>query len=340
MEFSDNEAQVLAILAAEAGDGAITREAIERAGERYWMFKGDYDAAASSLSERGLIASGPDGLGLTAAGAPIATEFHRERPDMYFYYYREFYPRAWASEAHSELCRRAFGRDLCQEGMTDMVALDRMLDRLDLRPGQRVLDLGCGAGGIANYISESRDVHVTGIDNAKPAIAQAQQIFGNNADRLTFIEADMNDLRLDTDFDAALAIDVLYWVADMGSTVSAIRDLLRPGGQMGVIMTHTHNNNEGPGRIAPEDTKFGKVATELDLPFEVIDLTDHNHAFWRRNYEAAKDLMPEFEAEGNAFIAASLIREAEEDFLPFFAEDKVTRYLFHVRGSEAPESNH
>jgi SAM-dependent methyltransferase len=340
MELSDDEAQVLAILAAEAGAGPIALEAIERAGERYWMFKGDYDKALSSLSERGLIIQSPDGLGLTAEGAPIAAELNRERPDMYFYYYREFYPRAWASEAHSELCRRAFGRDLCQEGMTDMVALEWMLDRLDLKPGQRVLDLGCGAGGIANYISESRDVHVTGIDNAKPAIAQAQKIFGSHADRLTFIEADMNDLQLDDRFDAALAIDVLYWVADMGHTVSAISNLLRPGGQMGVIMTHTHKNDEGPGRIPPEATKFGKAATELGLPFEAIDLTEHNHAFWRRNYEAAKDLMSDFEAEGNAFIAASLIREAEEDFLPFFAEGRISRYLFHVRGIEASESDH
>ena len=250
---------------------------------------------------------------------------------MYYYYYREFYPRAWASEAHSELCRRAFGRDLCQEGMTDMESLDGLLDRLELAPGQRVLDLGCGAGGIANYVSERHDVHVTGVDNAKPAIAQARKVFADRADRVAFLEADLNDLRIDGGFDAAIAIDVLYWVADLKETLASIAGLLKPGGRIAVVMLQHHGDRDSPGRIPPEQTKFGRAASELGLRFEAVDLTEHNHAFWKRNHAAARDLQPRFEAEGNGFIAASLIREAEEEFLPAYGEGKTTRYLYLVR---------
>ncbi len=46
------------------------------------------------------------------------------------------------------------------------------------------------------------------------------------------------------------------------------------------------------------------------------------------------DLPPagdDFEAEGNGFIAANLIREAEADFLPAIAAGRLSRHLYHVR---------
>jgi phosphoethanolamine N-methyltransferase len=92
---------------------------------------------------------------------------------MYWYYYRKFCPAARASKAHSKLCQRVFGEDLCQEGQTDMAALEHMLALLGLTKGERVLDLGCGAGVIAEYISDKTGALVTGIDYAASAISEA-----------------------------------------------------------------------------------------------------------------------------------------------------------------------
>lgn len=36
--------------------------------------------------------------------------------------------------------------------------------RLGLRPGQRVLDIGCGTGGSAVFMARHYDVHVHGVD--------------------------------------------------------------------------------------------------------------------------------------------------------------------------------
>ena len=40
----------------------------------------------------------------------------------------------------------------------DMDAVHDLLDRLNLKKGQHVLDLGCGAGGISEYISDRFDL--------------------------------------------------------------------------------------------------------------------------------------------------------------------------------------
>jgi len=41
---------------------------------------------------------------------------------------------------------------------------------LEIKTGDKVLDLGCGAGGISEYISDETGAHVTGLDYAASAI--------------------------------------------------------------------------------------------------------------------------------------------------------------------------
>ena len=71
--------------------------------------------------------------------------------------------------------------------MTDMAALKDLLARLDLQPGDHVLDLGCGAVVIAEYISEQTGAEVTGLDYAAPAIAEAMERTADKRSSLTFL---------------------------------------------------------------------------------------------------------------------------------------------------------
>ena len=47
--------------------------------------------------------------------------------------------------------------------------------KLNLAPGQRVLDIGCGWGGMALYLAAVADVHVTGVTLAREQLAVAQR---------------------------------------------------------------------------------------------------------------------------------------------------------------------
>ena len=331
--LGEGEIQILASLARAESKGSGTDQAsLEASLERFGPFRADPAGAVDLLRSKELVTGEDAALQLTESGRPLARAYHAERPDRYWYYFRKFYAAANASAAHSALCERAFGRDLCQEGMVDMEALDDLLDRLDLKPGDRLLDLGCGAGGIAEYTSGRTGAHVTGLDISPSAIEVAQARTAAKRDRLDFVIGDLNalDLKPNT-FDAAISLDALYWVSDLDRTLDGILASLRPGGQLAVHTLQGRDAGEPPEAMEPQASPIAKALDRRGLSYEVSEHTANNAAFWQRNYKAAVDLRDAFMAEGNVWIADSLIREAEEEFLPAFDAGLMARYLFHVR---------
>ncbi|MHA1154273.1 MAG: class I SAM-dependent methyltransferase [Alphaproteobacteria bacterium] len=332
MELDEAERQLLATLhIAEVEATPADRAALEARGARYWIFLEDWSTAFSSLRDKGLLDGDADGFRLTEAGRPRGESCHRERPDRYWYYYQRLYPASHASAAHSRLCEAVYGEDLCQEGQADMAALGDLLARLDLKPGDRLLDLGCGSGVTAEYIAEQTGAEVTGLDYAASAITEATHRTAGN-DRLTFIQADLNAFEFPARaFDAAISIDGLYGLADLAGTLSKVVGALKPGGQMGLFMSEELEDGEPLENLGPGKTRLARALAKLGLSYQAFDYTAENAAFWHRLHDAATALSDDFEAEGNGFIAANLIREAEVDFLPLIAAGRLSRHLYHVR---------
>ena len=331
MEFTEAEIQVLAsihkVLSTQpAADGP----ALDQRAESYWIFREDWTEAFPALSEKGLIEETGAGWILTEAGHPIAAACRAERVDMYWYY-SKFYVRAHASAAHSELCRRVFGLDLTQEGQTDMASLRIALEALALKPGQHMLDLGCGAGVIAEYISDTTGARVTGLDFAESAISAARSRTEAKGARLDFRTANFNTMAPAPDtYDAVLSMDTLYWATDLQAVLATLAASLKAGGRIAIFMNHHVGPDAEAEALQPEHASLGKAASALGLTTRVIDFSANLGAFWERNYAAALALRDQFETEGNRFIADSLIRESEQDYLPDIREGRVARYLFLI----------
>ncbi len=331
--LNEAEIQVLASLhEAENENTPTDGVALVAGGNRYWLFQEDWSDAFPSLLEKGLIEGDDSRYRLTEAGRPIGDRYYVERPDMYWYYYRKFYPTARASAALSRLCERVFGLDLTQEGQTDMPALHHLLQLLSIKADDHVLDLGCGAGVIAEYVSDKKGAVVTGLDYAEPAIAEAKERTKGKRSQVKFVTGDMNALDLpEQSFDAIISLDTLYWVSDLTDTIAQVEKLLKPGGQMGIFMMEPVPEGRTASDYTADETQLGQSLNNLGIRFDAHDYAVQQAAFWHRNYATAKDLQDEFESEGNGFIAASLIRESEEEFLPFIEAGTMVRYFYHVR---------
>ena len=331
--FNEAEIQLLATLySAEENETSTNRQSLLEMSERYWIYAEDWRPAFASLADKGLIEGDERGYRLSEAGSALARDLYAERPDRYFYYYRDFYRRAYDSAAHSKLCEHAFGQDLTQEGQMDMNGVQDLLKRLDLQPGQRLLDLGCGAGGIAEYMSDQTGARVTGVDYSAVAIEVGNERTASKRDRVDFIEANLNRLELEPGaYDAAVMIDSVYWLANTDEGLTQILKLLKPGGQLIILIAHMLYFCESAEELEIDNNFVSLSLDRLDVEYSAHDLTPSFVDFWRRIKQALDDLHDEFVAEGNEFIYQSLLEEAETEFLPAIKNGDLRRFLYHVR---------
>jgi len=336
IDLNEPEIQLLASLAKADGDKTSTDKAsLEQSSERFWIYREDWHDAYGSLIKRGLINGDDQGYQLTDQGRPLAEDFNRQRPDYFWYYYQQFYAAALASAAHTQLCETVYGKDLCQEGMVDMAALEDLIAKLNINPGHHVLDLGCGVGVISEYISDITGCQVTGLDYSESAIELAKQRTADKAERLNFVWGDMNDLSLaDKSFDIVISLDTFYWVDDLQDMLAKVVKCLKPGGQMGIFMLDSGDfmleSGDSSKPLKAGETRAGKPLNSLDLKWQAYDYTEKNAEFWRKMHVTVNELKSDFEAEGNGFIAAGLLKDAEEDFLPVIEKGTLVRYLYHV----------
>ena len=214
----------------------------------------------------------------------------------------------------------------------DMDGVRDLIQRLELAPGQHLLDLGCGAGGIAEYIAEQTGARVTGIDYAAAAIEVANERTAAKRQLIDFIEADLNRLELPArSYDAAVMIDSIYWVADTVDGLGRILKALKPGGQLIIVIVHILDYCDDPNELDIDKNFVARALDELMLNYSAYDTTPQFLPFWPRTKQALEELHDEFVAEGNEFIYNSLWTEATDEYLPAIEAGDIRRYLYHVR---------
>ncbi|PHH91064.1 hypothetical protein CDD83_1809 [Cordyceps sp. RAO-2017] len=129
--------------------------------------------------------------------------------------------------------------DDADDGQTVRAATDQLTGlvagRLALRPGQHILDVGCGSGKPAMQIATAHDVRVTGVtvSNRQIELARAQPGGVEQLGQVCFQLADAMDLPFaDGTFDGAYAIESLVHMHDKSAALANIARVLRPGGRL------------------------------------------------------------------------------------------------------------
>jgi SAM-dependent methyltransferase len=106
---------------------------------------------------------------------------------------------------------------------------------LDLRPGQRVLDLACGSGDHARRLAR-RDLEVVGVDIAPSLVAHCRQKAAEEGlDTVRFEQGDMRALEEEGAFDAVLLLSGSFGFFDDATNLDVLRRMaraLRPGGRL------------------------------------------------------------------------------------------------------------
>ncbi|MET9294345.1 methyltransferase domain-containing protein [Streptomyces sp. NPDC003077] len=111
---------------------------------------------------------------------------------------------------------------------------DQVLDRLDVGPGMKVLDVGCGAGGPGVRLAKWCEARVTGISLGAGEVARAtaRAEAAGVSGRVAFQRADAARMPFpDAAFDRVMAIECLVHAADRVAVLREIARVLKPGGR-------------------------------------------------------------------------------------------------------------
>jgi trans-aconitate methyltransferase len=101
-----------------------------------------------------------------------------------------------------------------------------VLELLDAKPGERILDLGCGTGHLTARIAET-GANVVGVDRSPEMIHQAKERYPS----LRFEVMDAQEIQLDSQFDAVFSNATLHWIKEPERAITGIKKSLRPGGR-------------------------------------------------------------------------------------------------------------
>lgn len=288
----------------------------------------DWTHAFESLLAKGLIQRDGSVYSLTDLGRPSAIYARNERFSKRF---NNILIRIEKSKAYSSFCERVFGKDLCQADMMDMVQLETLLEVLNLSSENRVLDMGCGMGKIAEYICDVTGAYVLGIDIADKVIEHAQARTRKKRNWLEFQVGDLNNLSLPpASVDTIVAVATLHYAEDLEKTIGQMKALLQSHGQMGLFSFQYCTENDDPDILLPDNTDLAQALKKHDLSFRTWDFTEREKEILRRQLQVATELMEEFRAEGNLDLCEDRIEECEIVLARLDAGEKRT-YLYHVQ---------
>ncbi|GAA0248895.1 class I SAM-dependent methyltransferase [Saccharothrix mutabilis subsp. mutabilis] len=128
-------------------------------------------------------------------------------------------------------------------------ALRRSARALGLRPGQRVLDLGCGTGAsTAALLAVAPEVEVVAVDASAGMVAEARAKRWPSSVRFVHSRAeDLDAAGVEGPFDAVFAAYLVRNLPDPDPALRRVRELLRPGGR---FVAHEYSVRDSALRTA------------------------------------------------------------------------------------------
>ncbi|CAM3212270.1 class I SAM-dependent methyltransferase [Filibacter tadaridae] len=197
-----------------------------------------------------------------------------------------------------------------------------ILENEHIHPSESVLDIGCGTGQTAHYLTQRFACQVTALDNHPIMLAKAKERFQKSKSPVIVVEGDVQKLDFPTNsFDMILAESVIAFT-DISKTLHELSRVLKSTGRLILIeMTAEHPmsqelmekvynlygirevptekdwitklGNVGFTKIDVLNTSFGLIQTDIadinqseNIGRKFFDIWDEHNRFTIKNNES------------------------------------------------------
>ena len=161
-------------------------------------------------------------------------------------------PREWDAQTYNKVSDPQF-----QWGL-------EVLDRLELRGDEYVMDAGCGSGRVtAKLLEKLPDGRVICVDASEQMIEAAREALG---DRAEYLVADLAEVQVDEPVDLVFSTATFHWLPDHERLFSRLHAAIRPGGRLVAQCG-------GSGNVAEHARNIVAVATRPEFVEHFQDMS-------------------------------------------------------------------
>ena len=118
-------------------------------------------------------------------------------------------------------------------------SVERVVREIDIQPGERILDIGCGPGSLDRWLAEytNRANNIVAVDPSTYFLREAEALVKNDGlgDIIKFEVSTGDSLPFaDDSFDVAMSFTAIQY-PDADRMLAEMRRVIRPGGRVGVL---------------------------------------------------------------------------------------------------------
>jgi len=125
------------------------------------------------------------------------------------------------------------GEETKEEAQIQLI--DHLAQASNLRPGSKLLDVGCGTGGSSIYLAKRHNVEATGITISPIQVGLANRAAAEAAANAKFLLMDAEAMQFEEMFDVVWSVESVSHYQDIAGFFASAAKVLKPNGTVALI---------------------------------------------------------------------------------------------------------